>query len=294
MASGSTTTDALADSLPTVISQARQVREYEARMPNLVEKKTLGRGMGLSWNEVTMAQLTAQAITESTDLDNPQQLSDTLFTITPTVVGIETRITDRVAARISKNSYAQTGSLAQHAVERKKDEDGLTVLATGTTIAGAGVTLTSGHISASVARIGSNATEPSRGSPIRFVGHGFQIKDIQDEIVAGLGTYAVPEGPTARIFRDGFRGTLFGAGVFEDGNITIDGSDDASGGVFPQESIVMVQGRSPKVELKRLPEYGGGATAQYHYDEYAYGERTSSGTSVWLFRILSDAATPTS
>ena len=48
MASGYTTTDALADSLPTVISSARQVREFAGVMPQLVDKVTLREGIGLS------------------------------------------------------------------------------------------------------------------------------------------------------------------------------------------------------------------------------------------------------
>ena len=106
MAAGDTTTQSLADSLPTVIASARQIREQEGVVPNLVDKVTLGEGTGVSWNEVSMAQLTAQTVTETTRLDNPQQMSDTLLPITPTGVGIHTLITDRVAARISKNAYA--------------------------------------------------------------------------------------------------------------------------------------------------------------------------------------------
>ena len=53
MATGNTTTGSLTDSLPDVISSARIVREQEGDMPQLVEKQTLGEGIGLSWNEVT-------------------------------------------------------------------------------------------------------------------------------------------------------------------------------------------------------------------------------------------------
>ena len=86
MATGWTTTGSLADSLDDVRSSARIVREYEGVMPQLVDKQTLGEGIGLSWQEITYAQLTAQAITETTELDNPQQIADSLLTITPTVV----------------------------------------------------------------------------------------------------------------------------------------------------------------------------------------------------------------
>jgi len=292
MTVGNTTTGALADSLPTWISSARIIREFEGVMPQLVDKVTLGEGIGLSWNEVSMAQLTAQDITENTVLDNPQQMADTLLTITPTVVGIEILITDRVAARISKVAYAQLGSLAQNAIQRKKDEDGLTVLDSGNTTSspGSGTTLTSGHIAAAKYNISSNVTEPGP-PPYRCVLHGFQIKDIFDELVAGVGTYAVPEGPTARVFSTGFSMPIAGCEVYEDGNITVDGTPNCKGGVFAKMAIVLVQGRAPRVETKRRPEIGGGATSMYHYDEYAYGVR--SGTS-WLAEIQSDATAPTS
>ncbi len=291
MTTGTTTTSALADSLNTMIASARIVREFEGVMPQLVDRVTLGTGVGLSWNEVTYAALTAQAVTETTELDNPQQLSDTLFTITPTVVGIETLITDRVAARLSPIAYAKIGSLAQNAIERKKDEDGLVVLDGATTsLCGAGSTLTSGVIAAAKSRISSNATEPGN-PPYRCVLHGYQIKDITDEIIAGVGTYALPEGLTARVFSEGFAGMVGGAQVYEDGNITIDSAADAKGGVFAQEAIVLVQGRMPRVETKRRPEIGGGANSFYQYDEYAYGERSAGA---WLYEIYSDATAPSS
>lgn len=292
MATGNTITDSLADSLPTVIADARIVREYEGTMPQIVDKKTLGEGIGLTWNEISLAALTAQAITETTVLDNPQQLADTLFSITPTVVGIETLITDRVAARISKNVFAKTGGLAQNAMQRKKDEDGLTVLDGATTaLCGAGNTLTSGHITAATSRISSNATEPGN-PPYYCVLHGYQIKDIEDELVAGIGTYNITDGLTARVFSDGFKGMIGSAKVIEDGNITIDTSGgDSKGGVFAKEAIVLVQGRSPRAEVMRRPNIGGGATSVYHYDEYAYGERSAGN---WLYEIYSDATAATS
>ena len=275
MAVGDTITQSLADSLPTVVASARQTREFEGVMPNLVDKVTLSEGTGTSWREVTMAQLTAQTVTETTRLDNPQQMSDTLLTITPTVVAIQTLITDRVASRISSTAYAKVGNLAQNAIQRKKDED---------------TTLTSGHIAAAGHRITSNATEPGN-EPIRAVLHGFQIKDLYDEITAGVGTYNLQEGPTARVFAEKYQGMIANVQIYEDGNITIDGTPDAKGGVFAQEAIIVVQGISPHTETRREPHIGGGATSVFLYDEYAYGERSAGN---WLYEIFSDATSPTS
>lgn len=288
--SGMTTTAELADSLPTLIASARIVREYEGVMPNLVEKQTLGEGIGLTWNEVKMAQLTAQTINETTELDNPQQISDTLFSVTPTSVGIQTRITDRVAARISKNAYAKIGSLAQNAIQRKKDEDGLQVLdGFGTTYPGSGgSTLTSGHIAAAMALIQGNATEPGN-PPFRCVLHPYQIKDIEDELTAGIGTVTIPEGLSARVFTEGFLGLIAGAQLYADGNISISGNE-AKGGVFAEEAIVLVQGRAPRAVAVRKEHIGAGATDIFLYDEYAYGERQDA----WGVEIYSDATAPTS
>ena len=291
MATGITHTSALTDSLPVVIASARIVREYEGPMPGLVDKVTLEGGTGLAWKEVSFAKMTAQAVGETEPLTNPQQAADTPFTISPTVVGIQTLITDRVAARLSKVAFAKLGSLAQNAIQRKKDIDGLTVL-DGATVSqpGAGNVLSSGVVSAMVAQIEGNTTEPGV-PPFRCVLHPYQVKDLYDELTAGVGTYPIAEGETARIFRDGFKGTISSASVFVDGNITIDSSSDSKGGVFAKEAIVLVQGKVPWTKTREEPHIGGGATSVWVYDEYAYGERSAGN---WLKEIYSDTTAPTS
>jgi hypothetical protein len=291
MAVGNTTTGSLADSLQLIIDSARLTREFEGVFMRTTETHTLDENTGLSWEEITTAQLTAQAITENTVLENPQQYSDTLFTLTPSMTGLTTIVTDRTYRRISSKTVATLGPAAQNAIQRKKDQDYLTVLDGATTsLSGAGTTLASGVISAAAKRITSNATEPGVGEVFTVL-HGMQIKDIQDEIVAGVGTYTVPNGLTEETFRKGFMGSLFGTNVFEDGNIAVDASDDAKGGVHTREAVLMIQGRAPHNESKRRPEIGGGADQMFYYDEYIFGERNAG---VWGFEIYSDATAATS
>ena len=305
MAVGNTITDSLADSIPTMIAAARIVREFVGVMPNLVDRQRLSENTGTVWNEVSMAKMSAQAITESTELDNPQQMSDTLLSITPTVIGVHTVLTDRVAMRISANAFAQTGSLAQNAIERKKDEDGLTAIDGAATEMGAeGAALDTSLIAHAVYRITSNTNEPApASSPISAVFHGFQLADIDDQLtsagVAAVDGHQIQEDPAgapltsgiaAATFQNKYRGMIGGAKLYEDGNLSISSGYDAKGGVFSQQGIILVEGRSPYVETKRMPELGGGATALFHYDEYAYGERSSGN---WLVEVKSDASTPT-
>jgi hypothetical protein len=304
MAVGNTITDSLADSVPTMIAAARIVREFAGVMPNLVDRQRLDENTGTVWNEVSMAKLSAQAVTENTELDNPQQMSDTLLSITPTVIGVHTVITDRVAMRISANAYAQTGSLAQNAIERKKDADGLTAIDGATTQLGAaGAGLDTSDITSAAYRITSNTTEPAPATaPIHAVFHGFQLADIDNQLttpgisVVSSGTITEAQagapltvGIASEAFQNRYRGNIAGARLYEDGNLTIDSQNDAKGGVFSQMALVLVEGRSPYVETKRMPELGGGATALFHYDEYAYGERSSGN---WLYEVISDALAP--
>lgn len=291
MATGNTTTGSLADSQQLIIDSARLVREYEGVWSRTCDVQRLSENTGLSWEEISLAQLSAQAITETTELNNPQQISDSLFTITPTVSGIQIIVTDRVYRRMPKSVIGKMGALGQNAIDRKKDEDYLSTFAGATnTLSGTGSTLASGVIDAAKARITSNTTERAMGTVVTVL-HGFQIKDIQDEIKSGVGTYTIPSGLTEDVFRRGFQGTVGGTNLYEDGNITINSTPDARGATHAREAIVMVQGHSPRTEKRRRPEIGGGADELFMYDEYAFGERSAGN---WLYGILSDATAPTS
>ncbi len=291
IATGPTTTGSLSDSLPSMIAGARIVREYDGTYQRTCDWTNLKEGTGLDWNEISLAQLSAQTITESTILDNPQQIQDTLFQIEPLMTGIMLRITDRTYRRIANVVESKAGSLAGNAMVRRKDQDYLAMFPTFGTGAspGTGNPLGFGNISAAVNRIQSNVTEPGM-SPINAVLHGFQIYDLQNEIVTGIGTYTIPTGMTEEVYRRGWKGTVADAQVFTDGNITIDSTPDASGAVHARDAVVGVQGASPRTETRRRPDYGGGADETFMYDEYALGERSAGN---WAYVMKSDATSPT-
>ena len=292
MPTGETTSGTLADSLPSMIADARIVREYDGTWQRTTDVRTLKDGTGLNWQEISLAQLVASDITETTNNENPQQIADTLLSVEPTMTQILVKITDRTYRKIAGVVESKMGTLAGNAMARKKDEDYLSLFSgfSGAADPGAGNPMTFGHIAASKSRITSNTTEPATGSIFAIL-HGFQIKDIQDAITTGIGTYNVPKGMTEDTFRSGFQGTVTGVNVFEDGNITIDGSDDAIGAVHAKEAVVAVMGMSIKTETRRDPAYGGGADEVFMTDEYAFVERSASN---WAFGQTSDATAPTS
>ena len=284
-----TTTGSLADSLPVTIDAARLVREYEGVMVRLAESHNLSEGDGLAWNESSLAALTAAAVTELTVNENFQALSDTLLSIAPSYVQVVTLITKRTKARISGNVNALIGVLGQNAMNRKKDQDLLTVVqAASTDLGTAGQPMTSAQITAAVARAQGNANEATI-SRISSVLHNYAIKDIEDEVVSGVGTYPIPVGLTDKTFREGFSGSVGSSEVFHDGNINIDGATDSQGATFATESLVLVNGLGPDAAHEDMPRHGGGAEIVTLTDEYGIGERSAGN---WMFSHTSDATAP--
>ena len=289
MPTGPTTSTSLSDSIPTMIQSARVVREFVTRMTTLVDKRQLPNGQGRTWNEIALSKLTAAGVSETTDLrDNPQELIDTLFSVQPTMAGLSIKMTRKAKRVISPNVAAETGVLGARAVSRKVDADLLAAGAAATTDLGtAGNPMTYSTVSAGSSRITGNTTEPYDG-PKYFVGKSYHMKDLQDEIVAGLGTYAIPAGLTEDIYRRGFEGTIAGCEAYSDDNISVDSADDAIALIFGREGIVHVETQMPSAYTEFLPGYGGGTDLLYYYDEYGNGIRQQ----VWVYAATADALAP--
>ena len=293
---GETTTAALADSLPTMRFGARIVREQKGRVRDTVDLRTLGKNLGNTWSEVDFATLTSSTITETTDnLDNPEQLSDTLISITPTDSGIHVLYTDRVADRILAEgaSIVRSGILGMNAIMRKNDLDGIVLGRSATTDLGtAGNSLTSTLIRHAKYRISSNVTEANADGPFHLQHHGFVLADIDDELSAPLGTTEITVGMSADTIINSYTAAprmMGGVFVHGNGNMTIDGSDDSEGFVYARDGMVLVEGRGVRTEVLRRPNIGGGATSIFMYFEYGWGQRSAGN---WLFSITADALAP--
>ena len=292
MPSGDTFVTTVDEGLNTMVASARGTREFPTDvMPRVVDRQTLAEGTGTAWREFLAAQLTAQNYGETDDIDNPQEFDGSILSATPQLVAIQTFIGDRVKLRLSAKAFDTFGNLAQNAIQRKKDRDGLTQFASATTtLCGTGTTFSSGHALAGVRRITSNATEPGP-MPIAIVLHGIALHDVQLEILSGLGTYPIPEGMSQEVFRGGFKGMIGDANIYEDGNITIDSTPDVRGGVFSKMAYILVQGKSPWQDKRYEPQKGYGGWNVWLKDEYVYAERSAGN---WAFGFLSDGTQPTS
>jgi hypothetical protein len=294
MAVGETITGSLTDALPSIIADARIIKENAGTWQRTCDVRKQKANTGLNWQEFALSQIAGQDITETTNNRNFQQLAGTLFSVEPTMSQIILKITDRTFRKLSSIVIGKFGTLSGNAMNRKDDEDYLALFSTFATTAspGSGNPLSFGHIAAAKSNVTSNTTEPSMAEVFSVL-HGFQIKDIQDEVLAGVGTYTIPEGMTADVFRMGFSGTVAGSNVFEDGNITIT-SSNANGATHSREGVVAIVGMDIKKETDRDMYFGGGADVISLVSEKAFAERKSGTTQVWAYLHLSDATAPTS
>ena len=291
MPSGETFVADVDAGLNVMVASARRRNQFPTNvMQRVVDNQHLEEGTGTAWREFLAENLTAQNYGETDVIDNPQQISGSILSVTPQLVAIQTGIGKRTQVRLSPKAFAEFGSLAQEAIERKKNTDGHAIFATATTTLGiTATTLSYSNCDAAVRRIKSDSTEPGL-DPIAIVLHGYGIHDIRAEIISGVGTYAIPEGMTAEVFRAGFRGLLNGANIYEDGLIAVDSTPDARGGVFAKRGILLVQGLSPWKESKYEPNVGYGMMYIWLKDEYLYAERSPGN---WLYGILHDGTVPT-
>ena len=294
---GETSTGSLRQALPSIIGSARIVKEKKGlgtwRRTCEVHNQT--PNTGLAWQEFALNQVTGADITETTNNQNFQTFSGSLLSSEPQMSQIIMKVTDRTYAKIAAVVKSKMGSLAQNAIERKKDEDYLALFSGFATTAspGNGNPLSHSSIASAKQNASSNTTEPTMAEVFTIL-HGFQIYDIQVELLAGIGTYTVPEGITAEIFRRGFAGSVAGSNVFEDGNIAIV-SSNANGATHSREGVIAVQGMGIKHETDRDIYWGGGADVISIRDEYSFVERqsgTAGTTQVWAYLHASDATAP--
>src|SRR3990167_11036232 len=295
---GETTSGSLCNALPSICAEARRIREQKSgtwERTTTVKRQTEGQGYDFQW--FTLNQIDAQDITETGTNNNFQQFAGSVQNTTPEMTQVIIKQTDRMFRKVSKNVTAQLGPSAGNAMVRKKNKDYLSLFTTFATTAspGTGSPFASGYIAAAAANARSNTTEPAM-TPVFTVAHGFQIYDLHVEQVGPIGTYAIPPGMTEDVFRNGFKGTVAGSMVFEDGNITVNSTPDANGATHAREGVYSVMSMALKKDTDRDIYFGGGADVISLTDEYAFAENrsgTSGTTQVFCYRHISDATAPT-
>ena len=194
--------------------------------------------------------ISAAAVNEATDLSNTA-VNPTSATITASEIGVMTTLTDLGASSASRNVGADIGKLFGEAIAKKVDTDlvGLFSSFTTNTAGAAGTELTADLLFKAQAQLRTLSVP----APYYAVFHPkalFNLKKTLTQAGYGTSAYAMSEiGNEA--FRNGYIGRIAGIDVFENANLSIDGSDDSVGGVFHPQSIGLAMKEDFKVETQR-------------------------------------------
>ena len=243
------TTGNLENAQRIIIASARYTEEHNAPAMNLIEQFTLTKG-SKQVTVPTVGQMSMSDLVDGQDMIDEEDIGMTTVDLTASEVGAKIIITDKLARQSAENVFSIIGRQLGDGMARKKDTD-VTALYSGfsTDIGSAGRSMSLANVSATVAYAKGNRF----GSQVYIVQHPFAVWDIANTAVTASATYPVPAGWSAELLGNFFSGLrpINGVPIFEDGNITIDSSDDAVGVCADRSALAVVKSVDTRTERQR-------------------------------------------
>ena len=233
------TTGSLENAQNIIIAAARYTEEHNAPAMNLIEQFTLPKGA----KQVTVpkvGQMSMQDLTDGVDIVDEEDIGMTTVDLTASEVGAKIILTDKLVRQSAENVFSMIGRQLGDGMARKKDVDVLALYSGfSTDIGAAGRSMSLANVSAAVAY----AKGKKFGSNVYIVQHPFAVWDIANTAVTASSTYPVPAGWSADLLGNFFSGLrpINGVPIFEDGNISIDSSDDAVGVIADKSALAVLK-----------------------------------------------------
>ena len=243
------TTGNLENAQRIIISTARYTEEHNAPAMNLIEQFSLPKGS----KQVTVpkvGQMDMTDLVDGQDIIDEEDIGMTTVDLTAAEVGAKIVITDKLARQSAQNVFSIIGRQLGDGMARKKDKDVLALYSGfSTDIGSAGRSMSLANVSATVAYAKGNRF----GSQVYIVQHPFAVWDIANTAVTASTTYPVPNGWSQDLLGNFFSGLrpINGVPIFEDGNITIDSSDDAVGVCADKSALAVLKSVDTRTERQR-------------------------------------------
>jgi len=243
------TTGNLENAQRIILAAARYTEEHNAPAMALIEQFDLPKGA----KQVTVpkvGQMSMSDLQDGIDIVDEEEIGMTTVDLTAAEVGAKVILTDKLVRQAADNVMSIVGRQLGDGMARKKDND-VTALYSGfgTDIGAAGRAMSLANVSASVAYAKGNKF----GSQVYINQHPFAVWDIANTAVTASATYPVPAGWTADLLGNFFSGLrpINGVPIFEDGNITIDSSDDAIGVIADKSALAVLKSVDTRTERQR-------------------------------------------
>ena len=243
------TTGSLENAQRIIIASARYTEEHNAPAMNLIEQFNLPSGS----KQVTVPKVSSMDMSDlvdGQDIIDEEDIGMSTVDLTAAEVGAKVIITDKLARQSAENVFSMIGRQLGDGMARKKDKDVLALYSGfSTDIGSAGRSMSLANVSATVAYAKGNKF----GSQVYIVQHPFAVWDIANTAVTASATYPVPAGWSADLLGNFFSGLrpINGVPIFEDGNITIDSSDDAVGVCADKTALGILKSVDTRTERQR-------------------------------------------
>ena len=243
------TTGNLENAQKIIIAASRYTEEHNAPAMALIESFNLGKGE----KQVTVpkvGQMTMSNLQDGVDIVDEEDIGMTTVDLTASEVGAKVILTDKLVKQSSDNVFSIVGRQLGDGMARKKDEAVVALYSGfGTDLGSAGRSMSLANVSAAVAY----AKGKNFGSQVYINHHPFAVWDVANTAVTASSTYPVPKGWTEDLLGNFFSGLrpLNGVPIFEDGNISIDSSDDAIGVIADKSALAVLKSVDTRTERER-------------------------------------------
>lgn len=259
-----------------------------------VDRTTLPKNAGTSWNEPKLSQPDASAWNEGEP--HPEaSLTSSNLQITPGLSGLKILITKRHMEMANESLGNKIGQVEGKALGKYKDRNLISLFDSFTaSIPGAGSALTMGNFRAARARVrtgnsnGGSQGEPYGGNDYHAILHPYQMHDLLESI----GNYSsnnptnAEQGVPGELIRKYAIYNIIGVEVEEDANLDEDSSNDTKGALFAREAIRLVDFNTPDFDK----EYDKDTGTWIFYGDQDFGSGLYS--LVWGTELYSDITVP--
>ena len=245
------TTGNLEKAQKTIIATARYTEEHNAPAMALIESMNLPKGAS-TVTVPKVGQMSMSDLVDGQDIIDEEEIGMTTVDLTASEVGAKIILTDKLVRQMAQNVFSIKGRQLGDGMARKKDTDVHALysgLNGGTTLGAAGGTVTLAKIAGAIAYTKANKF----GSQVYILQHPNAVYQIAATAVTASTTYPVPAGWSSDLLGNFFSGLrpLNGVPIFEDGNLSIDSSDDAIGVIAAKDALVVLNSVDTRTERQR-------------------------------------------
>ena len=245
------TTGNLENAQRIILAASRYTEEHNAPAMALIESFNLAKGS----KQVTVpkvGQMTISDLTDGHDIIDEEDVVMSTVDLTASEVGAKIILTDKLVRQSAENIFSIIGRQLGDGMARKKDTDVhalYSALNGGTTLGAAGGAVTLAKIAGAIAYSKANKF----GSQTYILHHPNAVYQIAATAVTASTTYPVPNGWSEDLLGNCWSGLrpLNGVPIFEDGNLSVDASDDAIGVIAAKSALAVLKSVATRTERQR-------------------------------------------